>query len=887
MIAMTASAPIDWPTGGFEWTDTLRAQLPIMRGVRVPQLNLPDNLLTEIPDFSIHHPDGTLSRWARLAYAGLVPSNMAWSNAEAQQKVQGLALSVRGPNLPNQPAQSRVSDPKYDFAFWRELVLQCAARTSEHLPSPDFITWAIQVVHLSNALPFAIRLMLEIGSHCPPLFTKAHQFLRHAIAAASDEDYRLALEVAVEFRGRNQPLNRLISYLFPEQGKWADECVAALPPSSPLPEPGWLNETALSLENARRYADRPMLLLMIHLHDQDAWPLLEDELKAAYREKRATKTLGLICQMHVPALIPGLAAHVDHPDFRIALEKLAAKWPAAVLKTVMDRPGTSRSRSLETWTAGLAARWPHGLETVLAAATDTERERYARAFAFLAPPPEEVPADLLPEVLRGPLSPEESAVLLPGFFRAGDFRRPRLADGRALPVPAIKRLGRWLALSTLSEPRPELAEVKAACTPESLAEFAWDVFEAWQAAGNPTKALWGLAALGLLGDGSTARRLVPKIQEWRKKQIHLRANLGLDILVAMGTDAALMQLHGISHKPQFKSLRDKAQRRIDQIAAARGLSLDELADRMVPDLGLDERGGLVLDFGPRQFRVGFDETLKPFVCNAEGVRLKDLPKPNKRDDEAKAPAAVARYKELKKDAKSIAALQIARLEHSMCARRRWPVDEFKTLILNHPLLCHLARRLVWGVYRDGGLADAFRVAEDLSLADRHDDAFALPDRAEVGIAHALEWPDDLARDFGQIFGDYEITQPFKQLGRETYAPTDEERRTGVIERFKGKKVATGSMLGLIGQGWEKGEEDGGYVWSLVKGLPDGWEAELSVDPGFHLGAPAEQPAQTVTRIAVRRQGFRRSGPPASLAELDPVLVSELIRDADLLAAVNP
>lgn len=35
----------------------------------------------------------------------------------------------------------------------------------------------------------------------------------------------------------------------------------------------------------------------------------------------------------------------------------------------------------------------------------------------------------------------------------------------------------------------------------------------------------------------------------------------------------------------------------------------ELEDRLAPDLGLDDNGSLLLDFGPRQFTVSFDETL--------------------------------------------------------------------------------------------------------------------------------------------------------------------------------------------------------------------------------------------------------------------------------------
>lgn len=51
----------------------------------------------------------------------------------------------------------------------------------------------------------------------------------------------------------------------------------------------------------------------------------------------------------------------------------------------------------------------------------------------------------------------------------------------------------------------------------------------------------------------------------------------------------------------------------------------ELEDRLAPDLGLDDNGSLLLDFGPRQFTVSFDETLKPFVRDVSGSRLKTCP----------------------------------------------------------------------------------------------------------------------------------------------------------------------------------------------------------------------------------------------------------------------
>ena len=47
-----------------------------------------------------------------------------------------------------------------------------------------------------------------------------------------------------------------------------------------------------------------------------------------------------------------------------------------------------------------------------------------------------------------------------------------------------------------------------------------------------------------------------------------------------------------------------------EVAEQRDLTPEELADRLVPDLGLDADGSLTLDFGPRAFRVGFDGSLR-------------------------------------------------------------------------------------------------------------------------------------------------------------------------------------------------------------------------------------------------------------------------------------
>ena len=478
--------------------------------------------------------------------------------------------------------------------------------------------------------------------------------------------------------------------------------------------------------------------------------------------------------------------------------------------------------------------------------------------------------------------------VLPVFFAPATFARPVLKSGAgALPVAAAGHIGTMLAISKLDAPYPGLDIVREACEADSLAAFAWDVFEAWIVAGAPAKEGWAFQALGHLGNDETVRRLTPKIREWPGEAAHARAVTGLDLLTLIGTDLALMNLNAIANKVKFKGLQEKAREKIAAIADARGLTPEQLADRLVPDLGLDEASALTLDFGPRQFTVAFDETLKPFVKDASGARLKDLPKPIKSDDAALAAAAIDRYKQIKKDAKAIASVQITRLELVMTGQRRWAGEDFSLFFLQHPVMRFMAARLVWGVYgADGAWQQGFRVAEDFTLADRNDEGYTLLQDAQVGIAHVLEMPADVQVAFGQILADYEILQPFRQMGRETYTLTPDELKADKITRFAAKTVATGSVMGLVNRGWERGTaQDGGWVGDFSKRLSDTELAVATLDPGTVVGEMNYEPRQRITEITVHRVG-RDSwdwGPPLPLAGLGAVAASELLRDIDLLA----
>jgi hypothetical protein len=442
-----------------------------------------------------------------------------------------------------------------------------------------------------------------------------------------------------------------------------------------------------------------------------------------------------------------------------------------------------------------------------------------------------------------------------------------------------------LAISKPDDPYAGIQVVKAAVDPASLAEMVWGVFERWQAAGFPNKDGWVLQALALCGDDGTVRRLAPLIRAWPGQGGHSRAVSGLRVLAQIGTEVALMHLNGIAEKVTFKGLKAKAQETIAEVADGLGLSPEQLADRLVPDFGLDRNGSMVLDYGPRRFTVGFDEQLKPVVADEDGSRRKVLPKPAAKDDPVLAPAAYAAFSALKKDVRTIAADQIRRFEQAMVRSRRWSAAEQRALFVEHPLLWHVARRLVWATFdQAGAVTGSFRVAEDRTLADADDNEVTLADDALVGIAHPLHLRDRLGA-WSDLFADYEILQPFPQLGRDTWALTAEERRATVLHRLDGVVIATGRVLGLAHRGWERGTvEDAGVSGAMYKPVTGNRVLVLELDPGIIAGMATEWNEQKVTGVWLSDgvPDWRPDRGYRPFSELDAVTASELLRDLEHL-----
>jgi hypothetical protein len=157
--------------------------------------------------------------------------------------------------------------------------------------------------------------------------------------------------------------------------------------------------------------------------------------------------------------------------------------------------------------------------------------------------------------------------------------------------------------------------------------------------------------------------------------------------------------------------------------------------------------------------------MKPALFDATGKRVASLPRASKNDDAERAARATDAWTIFRDDAASEASAQAARMEEAMLAGRDFPEEIFRAVVLPHPVLGTLARRLVWRDAR--GLF--FRVAEDGSFASADDTVTDV--RAPVRIADPNAMTEGDRLRWSEVMASYEIVQPFAQLGR----PTDSSR----------------------------------------------------------------------------------------------------------------
>ncbi|MFI5896305.1 DUF4132 domain-containing protein [Actinoplanes sp. NPDC051513] len=468
---------------------------------------------------------------------------------------------------------------------------------------------------------------------------------------------------------------------------------------------------------------------------------------------------------------------------------------------------------------------------------DARVARKAKAPAWARP-------ERLPEVLLaagGAMPADEVARLVGALGRTRLDDAPEPAPGDPAEPAAVESSA--AAQPMVAAPDPEAEKLIAECDWPSLARFGRALLDEWLADGMPAAEAWVVLAQAHIGDATTIEKLSPLVRSWPAKSRYARATDGFAVLATVGTDVSLRNFLAIEENMSGGPTNDRAIGYLTQAAEQRGLSRTQLADRLAITHGL--RAGVTLDYGPRTFTVAADDHLTAYVVAADGRRLARPPKPGVKDTK---PEAYQQFLAFKKELRTTAAAQIARLERDMLKRRIRPARDVAGVLLPHPILGPVARRLLWGEYDAGRLVRALRVAEDGSFADLHDTAATVGGDAELGIVHPIELGADLD-GWAHLFADYEVLQPFPQLHRPTVVLTAAQRAATSLAGFG--PVPTDSVLGLLRSDRWQGNGYHGFAGStntqLAHELPGGMTLLVELDPGVETSYNTTE-AQRITEI---------------------------------------
>lgn len=466
------------------------------------------------------------------------------------------------------------------------------------------------------------------------------------------------------------------------------------------------------------------------------------------------------------------------------------------------------------------------------------------------------------------------------------------------PLAPGDRLRSWLALVG----RPRTLRL-------NRSEWEYDVNEAFdQHNATPLRGLIWLTSF-LPEHPETARVLGGLVETALRKAAGLGprspkiANAGVYALSRIPTEDALAQIARLAARVTFKGTLKELNAALDARAAALDLTRDEVEELAVPAYGLTEVGRLVAHFGDASATL--DATTGTATVtwrNSAGKVVKSVPAAVR----SGYPEQLAEFKAAVKDIEKMLSAQAERLDRQFLAQRVWPLDTWRTRYLDHPLVGTLARRLIW-------------LVDDVPCA-YHDGALRTHEEKEIAAGETVRLWHPIGRDVDEVLAwrgwleSKRVIQPFKQAHREVYLLTAAEENTRVYSNRYAAHILRQHQFHALAaaRGWRNKLRmmvDDEYEpatrelpqWGLraefwIEGVGEEWETDTT-ESGAYLRIATDQvrfyPVGAPQHYAhAGGGGYEQWVPgdgqptdPLPLAEIPPLVLSEVLRDVDLFVGV--
>jgi hypothetical protein len=343
-------------------------------------------------------------------------------------------------------------------------------------------------------------------------------------------------------------------------------------------------------------------------------------------------------------------------------------------------------------------------------------------------------------------------------------------------------------------------------------------------------------------------------------------------LALSGSDASLTALARIGPATSNGSVLKNLAKTLDEASAKRGISSASLLDHLTPDHGLDARGQVRVDTGAGAWMVRLDDR--------HGAVADGPP-------DAEVPQEVA---EVVTEVKATVAAVRDRLDALFADRRQWHIDDFAEDYVRHPLTGWLARRLVWTFTGSDGLAIRGLPGAGGDTVLTPQGSRPAPAGSLVQLTHPVLLEQAQLVELRRMCQDQGVSQPIRQLWRETYQLTAAEqdglstgRYSGHVLRFNqcyGMARRRGWVGGFLAGGWDGGQSAIARRDYPATGLRASWAiAELDSDN-------REMPDLCLTENVSFSALHDVVPVPIPLADVPPQVFSEAMRDLGLVVSVS-
>ncbi|WP_284423884.1 MULTISPECIES: DUF4132 domain-containing protein [unclassified Bradyrhizobium] len=361
-------------------------------------------------------------------------------------------------------------------------------------------------------------------------------------------------------------------------------------------------------------------------------------------------------------------------------------------------------------------------------------------------------------------------------------------------------------------------------------------------------------------------------------------NATIQALAALGTPLAIAELTRLKSRIRYPLVVRRIAATLDELAADRQISAAELEEIALPTFDLTPAGERVMPMGDGAAILRITGSKEVTLSFRAGSGRETASPPAALKDAA--PDVLATARRLRKEIEAALAGQSARIERLYLSEREIPLADWRARYLDHPLLAGMTRRLIWRfTSATGGVAGLPR--GDSAIEDVEGRPLALDAGTTVSLwhpmsnkaLHVLAWRRRLAA--------CGITQPFKQAHREIYLLTEAERTTDIYSnRFAAHIIRQHQFKALCDQrGWTyqlMGAWDSHNT--PTRPLPEHdlvvefWVNGIENAEIGHTGVYDLIATDQVRFVAANGETLR-------LADVPPLLFSELMRDVDLFVGV--